>query len=60
MLNSVAQVLWTVARCRGANDRLTLLVVEQPEGVGVLVAKELTNNNIRIFLYQPVISKMPG
>ena len=37
---------------------LTFLVVKYPEGVRVLVSEELTNNNIRIFLYQPVISKI--
>ena len=42
----------------GDANRLTFLVVKYPEGVSVLVTKELTNNDIRIFLYQAVISEM--
>ena len=50
----------SVAAVPGVGDArtLTFLVVKYPEGVRVLVSEELTNNNIRIFLYQPVISKI--
>ena len=42
----------------GGNARtLTFLVVKNPEGISILVSEELTNNHIRILLYQAVISK---
>ena len=50
---------WGARTEGGGNARtLTFLVVKNPEGISILVSEELTNNNIRIFLYQPVISKM--
>ena len=37
-------------------SNLTFIIVEEPEGVGVLVAIELAHNHVRVLLYQPVVS----